>query len=864
MSVQTNNNSNDLKQKNTVSSTNINSSIVNHITNPVNVKCNKLRKTKGFNPKYDFPKFHHSNKIPDLFTDERDEAQIFCDMISEINNIISPETEDLWKNLCQRDILFEEQGFDYVPGLKIELRKEINKFKKNKRLTKNQQANLSMADKNIDKIQNPPIDNSLTSVCNSTQQLQYQDIQSHDIASLFDTLQNIPINGEIMPKCLRKYKRIYIKYQRLPLRKIRQLYRWANVNGTVRTRAMPVPTLAINLTNTNASLPYIMVNMQASDVQPSLKELPLHGWLVDTGSDSTIIPERLLRDYKITRSAIKPCEAMNIAGSTGIKRNALIGQITCNLHVMTLNRNWIQITHPILIAADHVGLSQPILGNDILKKSLLEITTSPDKASYLVAMYGLDFSGKYGQHRIYVSDTRNPFYFSKDKHMRGRCSMGQNTNTFSCVSDKIMPIHNMMYYDRNKQATEYNIELVSAPTISYYKIDLSNKSLAEVTTTYWPILNEHPYTVRISPNVKGTQIPQDHLLLAHTTIVNDPTNMDNTDLNAPVHEVPNPQNSCNTNLCNDVFCNCEYLGRVNNTPPIPILKNKVVKLNYCEFDRSEVVVEQQALTDYIHQTDSIPLKPIPELSHIPSESERDSYLTLCRKYNNVLATEKNSVGYFTGPHARLTVKPGARARQVNRMSRKEQEISVKNQIDALESAGVVGNSTGGWDDYAANLNLLPKPKIGELRSPSKADIYVDRVKKLNNPTILSSEQAYRVTVDYTSLNDVREDPVYCRLATLPEIQDRCRNSLVSVLDLTNAYYSIPLERSSMQLTNFYFRDRILMHKRLAQGLKSAPLIFSAAMRWTFDDNVLLEFLQKITSLRTHFHFQAMMTSPRII
>ena len=143
--------------------------------------------------------------------------------------------------------------------------------------------------------------------------------------------------------------------------------------------------------------------------------------------------------------------------------------------------------------------------------------------------------------------------------------------------------------------------------------------------------------------------------------------------------------------------------------------------------------------------------------------------------------------------------------------------------------------------------------IEQIQLNSKADKYIARVApQEDRRTNLAS--GFRAAIDYKALNEITENIGKIQLPTLKEVEESVRGSLVSTVDLKNQYYAVDIEPEHQSKTNFYYKNAIWMSKRLAMGLANAPFIAFMAMKFTFRDEMLKQFLE-INNI-TNFPYQS--------
>ena len=165
-------------------------------------------------------------------------------------------------------------------------------------------------------------------------------------------------------------------------------------------------------------------------------------------------------------------------------------------------------------------------------------------------------------------------------------------------------------------------------------------------------------------------------------------------------------------------------------------------------------------------------------------------------------------------------------------------------MDGLFKAGVFGLSTGDHERFLANANIVPKlENTDQIQLNSKADRHIARVAPLDDKRV-NLASGWRAAIDYKDLNAISEDIGRIQLPTLKEVEESCKGSLISSLDLKNQYYAIEIEEAHRSKTNFFWKNNIWLSKRLAMGLSNAPYVAFQAMKFSFREEVLQQFLEK--------------------
>ena len=88
---------------------------------------------------------------------------------------------------------------------------------------------------------------------------------------------------------------------------------------------------------------------------------------------------------------------------------------------------------------------------------------------------------------------------------------------------------------------------------------------------------------------------------------------------------------------------------------------------------------------------------------------------------------------------------------------------------------------------------------------------------------------WRLTQDLRGVNAETKNIYAATLPTIDEIVSKCRNKVVTQLDINQAYFHIPLTDQSKEKTSFYLNEEMYEWNRMTQGLAGAPHTFMKFM-----------------------------------
>ena len=225
---------------------------------------------------------------------------------------------------------------------------------------------------------------------------------------------------------------------------------------------------------------------------------------------------------------------------------------------------------------------------------------------------------------------------------------------------------------------------------------------------------------------------------------------------------------------------------------------------------------------------------------------------LIEDYADIFSRHKHHLGTFTGWKVKAEVDPSINCRQAPR--NRVLPSSCKQDLYKYKDAGLFSDSTGLADKYCANITLVLRNQIKEIKKSTKADKYIQR-KTTNKVSVeetrplepekkdgQTSRNLYRMTIDFRDLHRATLNEKTCHLPSIQSIESSFHNSYVSTLDLSNCYPSILIHENSRNYFNFYMENEIWNHSRVAQGWCGSLTACQKAVSWTVRDEVLKKFV----------------------
>ena len=254
-------------------------------------------------------------------------------------------------------------------------------------------------------------------------------------------------------------------------------------------------------------------------------------------------------------------------------------------------------------------------------------------------------------------------------------------------------------------------------------------------------------------------------------------------------------------------------------------KDFVLPDNFCENELpnwSQTIIENK----YIDETYT--LEDI-KLDHIP-EKHRKQLKDLCKKYEDIFA--KNNFDMGTTSLIKHTIDIGEKEpkSQTKRFTSSEKEEFAIKACRKLEKNNIIAESN--IPRCVSNLVLIPK--YDNVRDNTKAS----KMHQTKN-----SIDKYRLAQDFRILNECTINVNRTNAINVDAFIQKIKGKIVSQLDLCQAFFAIPLEKDSQELTAFYLGNKKYRWLKMSQGLIGAPATFEKLMQETFSDELMKDIQQ---------------------
>ena len=214
-----------------------------------------------------------------------------------------------------------------------------------------------------------------------------------------------------------------------------------------------------------------------------------------------------------------------------------------------------------------------------------------------------------------------------------------------------------------------------------------------------------------------------------------------------------------------------------------------------------------------------------KLDHLGRDAERFS--TLFAEHPDVWSTHSEDCGVTNLMEHHIEVSKLPNPQKQRFLDQGKQQFA-STMVDKYVQAGII--SLNNRPDYCSNLVLVPKFPSSTRESTKAAQLNAKKQGRVCTE--------FRVVQDLREINALTVNVYRCTPPTPDFILGKLSNHIVSSVDITHAFFTIPLSEESKHLTSFYLGNKIYMWQRMTQGLISAPHSFQLLMNLTFDDDYL--------------------------
>ena len=207
---------------------------------------------------------------------------------------------------------------------------------------------------------------------------------------------------------------------------------------------------------------------------------------------------------------------------------------------------------------------------------------------------------------------------------------------------------------------------------------------------------------------------------------------------------------------------------------------------------------------------------------------------MLKNYDDRFSKSKLDLETTTLYEAALPTLPGRIVTQkVRRLPPHKYNFAMQ-AIKQLQESGVVRESDSPW---RSNVVLVPKPASS------------DEERENTNASRLTGEQnhsaLYRICLDFRELNTCLEFPQQTSFTTADEIIFTLKNKIVVSMDISSAFFIIPIKEEDRYKTAFWVNNSSFEFNVAVMGLKSSPYHLNKFIETAFNAETFNEIKGKL-------------------
>ena len=220
-----------------------------------------------------------------------------------------------------------------------------------------------------------------------------------------------------------------------------------------------------------------------------------------------------------------------------------------------------------------------------------------------------------------------------------------------------------------------------------------------------------------------------------------------------------------------------------------------------------------------------------DFTSVPEELKDKLMDIVGNELKDIWSKHKWDIGKTQRLQHEIKTKPGVTVKDKKRPIPFQRQIYANKAVNTLMKYKLVTPAYN--SKWATNLVLVQKPAEGALRDSTKASKILNRHK--------NNKCTWRLTQDLRSVNKATTNIYKANLPTIDEIINKCRNKVVTQVDINQAYFTIGLSEESKEKTSFYLNDMMYYWEVMTQGLAGAPHTWTKFMQLIFCDETLKEY-----------------------
>ena len=333
----------------------------------------------------------------------------------------------------------------------------------------------------------------------------------------------------------------------------------------------------------------------------------------------------------------------------------------------------------------------------------------------------------------------------------------------------------------------------------------------------------------ISQNEKISVTEKDFRTLAHTVVL--PNNETNGNIKftkeegCNLHTFSIEEDSVNVN---------SIFNRKEDTERHTIMEDGSTRTqltsNVEDILGCETYIDPNELLDKEEQLDI----SMADFSSVPEELKDKLMNIVGNELKDVWSKHKWDIGRTERVKHEIKTEPGVTVKDKKRPIPFQRQVYANKAVNTLMKYKLVSPAYN--SKWATNLVLVQKPAEGALRDSTKASKILNKHK--------NSKCTWRLTQDLRSVNKATTNIYKANLPTIDEIVNKCRNKVVTQIDINQAYFTIELSEDSKEKTSFYLNDMMYYWEVMTQGLAGAPHTWTKFMQLIFCDETLKEYKER--------------------
>jgi hypothetical protein len=205
------------------------------------------------------------------------------------------------------------------------------------------------------------------------------------------------------------------------------------------------------------------------------------------------------------------------------------------------------------------------------------------------------------------------------------------------------------------------------------------------------------------------------------------------------------------------------------------------------------------------------------------------------EYEDCFSKSKLDLQTTTLCEAPLPTIPGRIVQQkVRRLPPHKYQFAMQ-AIKQLQASGVVRKSDSPW---RSNVVLVPKP-TGK-----------DEDRENTNASKLTGDQnyskLYRICLDFRELNTCLQFPQQTSFTTVDEILYKLKNKVVISMDISSAFFIIPIKEEDKHKTAFWVNNNAYEFNVAVMGLKSSPYHLNKFIEKAFNQSTYDKLISQLS------------------